>query len=101
MNSALAERHGHSLRSRPGGGKFVARSGKKTVDHFVRRVRIVMKENQIPYFALPRNLHAFEPARMPPPASFRGQLFWRILRVVDEDVRAMHQFPQILVEFRD
>jgi hypothetical protein len=64
---------------------------KKTVDNLVDRIRIVMEQNQIPDFALPRDFHAFEPARMTPATPLRCQLFGRILCVVDENIRAVRQ----------
>src|ERR1700746_578649 len=79
----------------------MARSGKKTVDNLIGRIRIVMEQNQIPDFALPRDFHAFKPARMSPAVPFRSQLFGGILCVVNQDVRPMCQLSQIFVEFSD
>ena len=60
-----------------------------------------MEQDQIPHFGFARHLHSFQPARMSPTFPRRGQLFGRILRIVDQHIRAVRQLAQILIKLRD
>src|ERR1700735_385778 len=59
-----------------------------------------MKENQVSYLRLARNLHAFEPTGVAPALAFRRKLLRRILRVVNQDIRSLGELPEFLVKSR-
>src|SRR6185437_3765401 len=56
-----------------------------------------MKENQVSHLALASDFHSFEPARMSPTFSQGGELFRRILRVVNQHIRTLREQPQIAI----
>src|SRR5258708_25116915 len=59
-----------------------------------------MKQNQIPRAGFARNLCSGKPRRMSPTASRARELLRRVLRVVDENIRAAGEFYEVAIEFR-
>ena len=57
-----------------------------------------MKQHQRFGPGLPRRLYSFKPRRMSPPFPRGSQLVGRELRVVDENVRARHEFSEAFVQ---
>jgi len=100
-DAAFAEEDGHAFGRGPGGGKFLAGGGEEAVHNFVGGIGIMVEEDEIARFRFARDFHAFEPARVAPAFAFGGELLGGILGVVNEDVGAVGELAEIVVEFGD
>src|SRR5258708_11122607 len=60
----------------------------------------MVKQHQCFRASFARNSHSFVPGGVAPAFAGGGQLFRSILRVVDENVRALGKFKQLFIELR-
>jgi hypothetical protein len=81
------------------GIEFFAGLTQDGVDHAVGGVGIVVEEHQRFGVHFAGDADAFSPGGMAPAAFGAGELLWRVLGVVDEDIRACRQLLQTFVEF--
>ena len=100
VDAALAQRDRHSLRCGPRCRKLLPRGGQELIDLLIGRIRIVVEQDQVLRLYLSCDLRAFEPTRMAPTLPRGRELLGRVLRVVDQDVCAAGELPEIRVEFR-
>jgi hypothetical protein len=65
--------------------------GDNAIDVSVRMTRVVMEEDQPFDMRLLRNLHGIEVGRMAPTEALRSVFLWRILGILDEEIRIAYE----------